>query len=160
MLEKIILVSIATEKLRDTSINWTNYISNIKFVKWNKDTYIPSSSLGCYSTNPTVSFLNFFFEKSVLRWSGTSGSTQVTTYYLQCRHNIRIWDRKGADLTNFYMSNLCPADYHHCKMWEKTSHDMKKWDLFIGPGCGFEDSKAFVDRSLFIVEKLQFVIFF
>ena len=37
---------------------------------------------------------------------------------------------------------------------------MKKWDLFIGPGCGFEDSKAFVDRSLFIVEKLQFVIFF
>ena len=107
-----------------------------------------------------VPFLNFFFEKSVLRWSGTSGSTQVTTYYLQCRHNIRIWDRKGADLTNFYMSNLCPADYHHCKMWEKTSHDMKKWDLFIGPGCGFEDSKAFVDRSLFIVEKLQFVIFF
>ena len=37
-----------------------------------------------------VPFLNFFFEKSVPRWSGTSGSTQVTTYYLQCRHIIRI----------------------------------------------------------------------
>ena len=30
-----ITVSIATGKLRDKSIKWTTYISNIKFVKWN-----------------------------------------------------------------------------------------------------------------------------
>ena len=54
MFEKKILVSIATKTLRDKSIKWTTYILNIKFVKWNKDTSIHSSSLGCYSTNPTV----------------------------------------------------------------------------------------------------------
>ena len=30
---------------------------------------------------------------------------------------------------------------------------MKKWDVIIGPGYGFEKSKSFVDRSLFIIEK-------
>ena len=33
---------------------------------------------------------------------------------------------------------------------------MKKWDIFIGPGYGFKDLKSFVDRSLFIIEKLHF----
>ena len=37
---------------------------------------------------------------------------------------------------------------------------MKKWDIFIGPGYGFEDLKSFVDRSLFIIEKLHFLDFF
>ena len=37
---------------------------------------------------------------------------------------------------------------------------MKKWDIFIGPGYGFEDLKSFVDRSLFIIEKLHFFDFF
>ena len=37
---------------------------------------------------------------------------------------------------------------------------MKKGDIFIGPGNGFEDLKSFVDRSLFIVEKLHFLNFF
>ena len=36
---------------------------------------------------------------------------------------------------------------------------MKKWDIFIGPGCGFKDLKSFVDRSLFIIEKLHFLNF-
>ena len=34
---------------------------------------------------------------------------------------------------------------------------MKKGDIFIGPGNGFEDLKSFVDRSLFIVENLHFL---
>ena len=37
---------------------------------------------------------------------------------------------------------------------------MKKWGIFIGPGYGFEDLKSFVDRSLFIIEKIQFLKFF
>ena len=37
---------------------------------------------------------------------------------------------------------------------------MKKWDIFIGPDYGFEDLKSFVDRSLFIIEKIQFLKFF
>ena len=37
---------------------------------------------------------------------------------------------------------------------------MKKWGIFIGPGYGFEDLKSFVDRSLFIIEKLHFLNFF
>ena len=37
---------------------------------------------------------------------------------------------------------------------------MKKWDIFIGPGYGFKDLKSFVDRSLFIIEKLHFLNFF
>ena len=37
---------------------------------------------------------------------------------------------------------------------------MKKWDIFIGPDYGFEDLKSFVDRSLFIMEKFQFLKFF
>ena len=37
---------------------------------------------------------------------------------------------------------------------------MKKWHIFIGPGYGFEDLKSFVDRSLFIIEKLHFLNFF
>ena len=37
---------------------------------------------------------------------------------------------------------------------------MKKWGIFIGPGYGFEDLKSFVDRSLFRIEKLQFLKFF
>ena len=37
---------------------------------------------------------------------------------------------------------------------------MKKWDIFIGPGYGFEDLKSSVDRTLFIIEKLHFLDFF
>ena len=37
---------------------------------------------------------------------------------------------------------------------------MKKWDIFIGPGYGFEDLKCFVDRSMFIIEKITFFRFF
>ena len=37
---------------------------------------------------------------------------------------------------------------------------MKQWDIFIGPGYGFKDLKSFVDRSLFIIEKLHFLNFF
>ena len=37
---------------------------------------------------------------------------------------------------------------------------MKKWDIFIGPGNGFEDLKSSVDRTLFIIEKLHFLGFF
>ena len=37
---------------------------------------------------------------------------------------------------------------------------MKKWDIFIVPDYGFEDLKSFVDRSLFIIEKIQFLKFF
>ena len=37
---------------------------------------------------------------------------------------------------------------------------MKKWGIFIGPGYGFEDLKSFVDRFLFIIEKIQFLKFF
>ena len=37
---------------------------------------------------------------------------------------------------------------------------MKKWDIFIGPGHGFEDLKSSVDRTLFIIEKLHFLDFF
>ena len=37
---------------------------------------------------------------------------------------------------------------------------MKKWDIFIGPGYGFEELKSFVDRTLFIIEKLHFLDFF
>ena len=36
---------------------------------------------------------------------------------------------------------------------------MKKWDIFIGPGYGFEDLKSSVDRTLFIIEKLDFLDF-
>ena len=54
------------------------------------------------------------------------------------------------------MSYSGHADYRHCKIWEKTWRDMKKWVIFIGPGYGFEDLKSFVDRSLFIIEKLHF----
>ena len=32
---------------------------------------------------------------------------------------------------------------------------MKKWDIFIGPGYGFEDLKYFVDRVLFLMEKIS-----
>ena len=58
------------------------------------------------------------------------------------------------------MSYLGHTDYNHCKIWEKTWCDMKKWNIFIGPGYGFEDLKSFVDRSLFIMEKFQFLRFF
>ena len=37
---------------------------------------------------------------------------------------------------------------------------MKKWDIFIGPGNGFEDLKSSVDRTLFIIEKITFFRFF
>ena len=37
---------------------------------------------------------------------------------------------------------------------------MKKWGIFIGPGYGFEDLKSFVDRSLFRIERIQFLKFF
>ena len=37
---------------------------------------------------------------------------------------------------------------------------MKKCGIFISPGYGFEDLKSFVDRSLFIIEKIQFLKFF
>ena len=37
---------------------------------------------------------------------------------------------------------------------------MKKWDIFIGPGYGFEDLKSVVDRTLFRIEKIQFLKFF
>ena len=37
---------------------------------------------------------------------------------------------------------------------------MKKWDIFIGPGYGFEDLKSSVDRTLFIIEKLHFLDYF
>ena len=37
---------------------------------------------------------------------------------------------------------------------------MKKWDIYIGPGYGFEDLKSSVDRTLFIIEKSYFLDFF
>ena len=58
------------------------------------------------------------------------------------------------------MSFLGHADYHHYKMLEKTWHDMKKWDIFNGPGYGFEDLKSFFDRSFFIIEKSYFFKFY
>ena len=58
------------------------------------------------------------------------------------------------------MSYLGLTDYNHCKIREKTWHDVKKWDIFIGPGYGFKDLKSFVDRVLLIMEKFQFLNFF